>query len=263
MGTVEGLTEFLPISSTGHLILLGDLLGLHSRSSKVFEVVIQSGAMLAIVWEYRSKFVALLTGALSDPSAQGFIINLGLAFLPAALLGAAFGSAITTLLFRPIPVAVAFIVGGLVILWVESRRLSPRVERLEDLTWRHALQIGCAQCLALVPGTSRAGATIIGGLLSGLPRQVATEFSFFLAVPTLFAAGAYQLFKERESLAVSDASWFGVGFFAAFGSAFFCVRWLIRYVSGHDFKPFAWYRIAFGLIVIFTAYAGIVDWTAR
>ena len=263
MGIVEGLTEFLPISSTGHLILLGDVLGLHSPSSKVFEVVIQSGAMFAIIWEYRSRFIALLRGALTDPRAQRLTINLAIAFLPAALLGAAFGSAITATLFRPIPVAIAFIVGGLVIIWVERHLPSPRIESLDELTWRHALQIGCAQCFALVPGTSRAGATIIGGMLSGLPRKVATEFSFFLAVPTLLAAGAYQLVKERELLSMSDADWFGLGFLAAFVSALFCVRWLIAYASSHDFRPFAWYRIAFGLIVIATAYAGIVNWTAR
>jgi undecaprenyl-diphosphatase len=263
MGLVEGLTEFLPVSSTGHLILAGDLLGLHQPSSQVFEVVIQSGAMVAVLWEYRSRFAGLLTSAFTAPRSQRFIVNLVIAFLPAALLGVAFGSFITANLFRPIPVAVAFILGGLVIMWIERRPRTASITSLEEVTWRHALKIGCAQCLALVPGTSRAGATIVGGLLVGLSRKVATEFSFFLAVPTLFAAGGYQLFKDFALLSSADAGWFGAGFAAAFVSAFFCIRWLIRYVSAHDFIAFAWYRIAFGLVVLASAYSGLVNWTAR
>jgi undecaprenyl-diphosphatase len=263
MGVVEGLTEFLPISSTGHLILAGDLLGLHTSTAKVFEIVIQSGAMLAIVWEYRQRFWSLLTGVFTDRGSQRFAMNLVIAFLPAALVGVTFGSYITARLFRPIPVALAFVVGGLLILWAERRRHTISVDDVDDVSWLHAFKIGCAQCLALVPGMSRAGATIIGGLLFGLSRKAATEFSFFLAVPTLVAAGAYQLYKERALLSMSDAGPFAVGCAAAFVSAYFAVRWLLRYVSTHDFTVFAWYRIAFGVAVILTAYTGIVNWTVR
>jgi undecaprenyl-diphosphatase len=263
MGVVEGLTEFLPVSSTGHLILAGDLLGLNQPTSQVFEVVIQSGAMLAVLWEYRARFLDLLTAGLADGRLTRFMFNLAVAFLPAAILGAAFGRAITANLFRPVPVAVAFIVGGVVILWAERRTTTPSVDSIEAVTWRHALKIGFAQCLALVPGTSRAGATIVGGLLFGLSRKVATEFSFFLAVPTLLAAGVYQLYRGRAVLSAADAGWFGVGFVAAFASAFLSIRWLIRYVSTHDYTPFAWYRVVFGLVVLATAYSGLVTWTAR
>ena len=263
MGIVEGLTEFLPISSTGHLILVGDLLAFNDEKGKVFEIVIQSGAMLAIVWEYRTRFRVVLGGLLSDGASQRFAANLAIAFLPAALLGLLFGKHITAHLFRPIPVALAFIIGGCVILWAERREHRVTVAEVDQMTWVDALKVGCAQCLALVPGTSRAGATIIGGLLVGLSRKAATEFSFFLAVPTLVAAGAYQLYKERALLSLADAGWFGVGSLAAFLSAFLCVRWLIRYVSAHDFSVFAWYRIAFGIAVIVTAHGGVVSWTAR
>jgi undecaprenyl-diphosphatase len=263
MGVVEGLTEFLPISSTGHLILVGDLLAFNDEKIKVFEVVIQSGAMLAIVWEYRARFRAVLRGLRSDGASQRFVANLAIAFLPAALLGLAFGKYITAHLFRPTPVALAFIAGGCVILWAERRRHRITVAEVEQMTWLDALKVGCAQCLALVPGTSRAGATIIGGLLFGLSRKAATEFSFFLAVPTLVAAGAYQLYKERALLSVADAGWFAAGSIAAFVSAFLCVRWLLRYISAHDFSAFAWYRIVFGIAVILTASTGVVSWTAR
>ena len=263
MGVVEGLTEFLPISSTGHLILAGDLLGLHDAKNKVFEIVIQSGAMLAVIWEYRRRFALLLRDLFVDRRAQRFAVNVAIAFLPAAVLGVAFGKFITAYLFRPVPVAVAFIVGGFVILWAERRRHTVTVRDVDDMKWSDALKIGCAQCLALVPGTSRAGATIIGGLLFGLSRKAATEFSFFLAVPTLLGAGAYQLYKERELLSMSDVGWFSVGSIAAFLSAYLCVRWLLRYISTHDFTAFAWYRIAFGIIVLVTAYTNLVTWTSR
>jgi undecaprenyl-diphosphatase len=263
MGIVEGLTEFLPVSSTGHLILAGDLLSFNTPQGKVFEVVIQTGAMLAIVWEYRTRFQDVLKGVLSDRRSQRFVSNLAIAFLPAAVLGLAFGKFITQHLFKPVPVALAFIVGGLVILWAERREHRVRVNDVDTMTWLDALKVGCAQCLALVPGTSRSGATIIGGLLFGLSRTAATEFSFFLAVPTLIAAGAYQLYKARALLSVADASWFGLGMVAAFVSAFLCVRWLLRYISSHDFSAFAWYRIVFGIAVIVTAYTGLVQWTAH
>jgi undecaprenyl-diphosphatase len=261
MGVVEGLTEFLPISSTGHLILVGDLLNFSNEKGKVFEIVIQSGAMLAIIWEYRTRFTGALTHAFSDRGAQRFLTNLVIAFVPAALMGLAFGTHIKKYLFKPIPVALAFLVGGFVILWAERRKHRTRVEHVSQMTWIDALKVGCAQCLALIPGTSRSGATIVGGLLFGLSRKAATEFSFFLAVPTLMAAGAYQLYKERALLSVMDSTWFGAGSAAAFISAFFCVKWLLRYIGSHDFTAFAWYRIVFGIIVIATAFTGIVNWT--
>jgi undecaprenyl-diphosphatase len=261
LGIVEGLTEFLPVSSTGHLILAADLLGFHSPTADVFEVAIQSGAMMAIVWEYRERLWHLLTGVFVERRSQRFAVNLAVAFMPAAVLGLIFGDYITSVLFRPIPVALAFVIGGCVILWAERREHTVRVADVDDLTWRDALKVGCAQCFALVPGTSRAGATIIGGLLFGLSRKTATEFSFFLAVPTLLAAGAYQLYKERDLLSTSDIGPFAVGCAAAFVSAYLAVRWLIRYVSTHDFSVFAWYRIAFGVLVLFTAFTGLVRWT--
>ena len=263
LGIIEGLTEFLPVSSTGHLILAGDLLGFNTPQGKVFEVVIQTGAMLAIVWEYRERFLTTLRGFVSAGPSQRLVVNLLIAFTPAAVLGLLFGKFITRHLFSPIPVAAAFIVGGLVMLWAERRQHIVRVAHVDSLTPLDALKVGCAQCLALVPGMSRAGSTIIGGLLFGLSRTAATEFSFFLAVPTLMAAGGYQLLKERDLLSAADLSWFTAGGLAAFVSAFFCVRWLIRFVSRHDFSIFAWYRIAFGLAVLVTAFTGLVDWSAR
>jgi undecaprenyl-diphosphatase len=261
LGIVEGLTEFLPVSSTGHLILAGDLLGFNDERGKVFMIVIQTGAMLAVVWEYRRRFAAALAGLASDPAARRFWFNLAVAFMPAALLGLAFAKAIKALLFKPVPVALAFIVGALVILWVERRgHRAPRVEGVEQMTWRDALKVGVAQAFALIPGTSRSGATIIGGMLFGLSRRAATEFSFFLAVPTLVAAGAYDFYKHRTLFVAADLDVFALGFVTAFASAFIVVRWLIRYVASHDFRPFAWYRIAFGVIVLLTAHFGWVDW---
>jgi undecaprenyl-diphosphatase len=263
MGVVEGLTEFLPVSSTGHLILAGDLLGLTEDKFKVFEIVIQTGAMLAIVWEYRLKFWRVIAGLLSDRAAQRFTLNLAIAFMPAAILGLAFSKAIKAHLFHAVPVALAFIVGGVIILWVE-RALRPRVRvhSVDDMRWSDALKVGFAQAFALIPGTSRSGATIIGGMLFGLSRRAATEFSFFLAVPTLVAAGAYDFWKNRALLSAGDLGLFTVGSLVAFVSAFLCVRWLLRYIASHDFTPFAWYRIAFGAVVLATAYFGLVDWSA-
>jgi undecaprenyl-diphosphatase len=263
LGVVEGLTEFLPISSTGHLILAADLLGFQGERAKVFEIVIQTGAMAAIVVEYRARFGRALTGVLTDRNAQRFWLHLAVAFLPAALLGLAFGAAIKAHLFNPVPVAVAFIAGAFVILWVERKPIAARVDDVDAMTWTDALKVGVAQAFALIPGTSRSGATIIGGMLFGLSRRVATEFSFFLAVPTLVAASAYDLYKNWALFASSDLPVFGVGFAAAFVSAFFCVRWILRYIALHDFRPFAWYRIAFGLIVLVTAYTGWVDWAVH
>jgi undecaprenyl-diphosphatase len=265
LGIVEGLTEFLPISSTGHLILAGDLLGFNDDKGKVFEIVIQTGAMLAIVWEFRARFWSVLSGFTTRREARSFVANLAVAFMPAAVLGLAFGKYIKAYLFKPVPVALAFIVGGFIILWVERKprdQSTARVRSVDDMSWRDALKVGCAQAFALIPGTSRSGATIIGGMLFGLSRRAATEFSFFLAVPTLVAAGLYDLYKNRGLLSVDDIGMFSVGFVAAFVSAFFCVRWLLRYIGSHDFKVFAWYRIVFGLLVLMTAWTGMVNWTA-
>ncbi len=265
LGIVEGLTEFLPISSTGHLIVAGSLLGYVGDEAKVFEIAIQSGAMLAIVWEYRARFLRVARGALHERAAQRFIVNIAIAFLPAAVLGLLLGKAIKAQLFHPVPVALAFIAGAFVILWVERRQrvraIAPRVAEVDDMSATDALKVGLAQAFALIPGTSRSGATIIGGMLFGLSRKAATEFSFFLAVPTLIAAGAYSAWKDRALLAQADPLFFAVGFVASFVSALLCVRWLIRYVARHDFVPFAWYRIVFGAVILVTAWAGLVRWS--
>jgi len=252
LGVVEGLTEFLPVSSTGHLILAGELIGATSERWDVFKIVIQTGAMLAVLWEYRARFFRVDVRLYR---------NLVVAFIPAAVLGLLFSKAIKTHLFHAVPVALAFIIGGIIILAVERRSFRPRVENAADMTWLDALKVGIAQCFALIPGTSRSGATIIGGMLFGLSRRAATEFSFFLAVPTLVAAGGYDFLKNRALFTAADAGIFTVGSVAAFLSAFVVVRWLIRYVSTHDFKPFAWYRIAFGVMVLLTAWLGWVDWS--
>ena len=261
LGVVEGLTEFLPISSTGHLIIAGQLIGYTGEKAKVFEIVIQSGAMLAVIWEYRARFAHMLAGLHRDVAARRFALNLAVAFLPAALLGLAFGGAIKRHLFHAVPVAIAFIVGGAIILWVERASRRATVERVDDMTWKDALKVGLAQSLALIPGTSRAGATIIGGMLFGLSRRAATEFSFFLAVPTLIAAGAYDLYQHRALLDTGDLGVFSAGFIVSFASAFLCVRWLLRYIATHDFSAFAWYRIAFGIAVLATSYSGLIDWS--
>jgi undecaprenyl-diphosphatase len=274
MGIVEGLTEFLPISSTGHLILAGSLLDFTGDKVKVFEIAIQTGAMLAVVWEYRQRLWRTVTGITHDAQAQRFAANVALAFVPAVVLGLAFGGLVKAHLFHPVPVATAFVVGGLIILWVERRHRRAfgerdlegtrhaRIETVDDMRWRDALQVGLVQCLALIPGTSRSGATIIGAMLFGFSRKAATEFSFYLGIPTLMGAGAYSVWKQRAILEASDGPMFAVGLVFAFFSAWLCIRWLIRYVSTHDFVPFAWYRIVFGAIVLITAWGGWVDWRA-
>lgn len=263
LGVVEGLTEFLPVSSTGHLILAGDLLNFSDEKAKLFEIVIQCGAILAVCWEYRAKITKVISGLGSEREAQRFALNLVVAFVPAAVLGLAFGKAIKAQLFQPVPVALAFIVGAFIILWAERRKHTVRIFEVEDMRWTDALKVGFAQAFALIPGTSRSGATIIGGLFFGLSRKAATEFSFFLAIPTLFAASGYELYQERALLTLADTGMWAVGFVSAFFSAFLCVRWLLRYISSHDFVIFAWYRIAFGLVVLGTAYSGMVDWSAH
>jgi len=301
MGLVEGFTEFLPISSTGHLILTEHLLGFQGMEEKmkVFEIVIQAGAILAVIWEYRARIAAVLSGLFSDKLQQRFAVNVliaflaviweyrariaavlsGLfsdklqqrfavnvliAFLPAAVLGVLFNKAIKSVLFAPVPVALAFIIGGGVILWVENReKRNPamaRITSVDQITPVDAIKIGLAQAFALIPGTSRSGATIMGSMIFGFSRQVATEFSFFLAIPTLIGATVYSLYKERALLSAADLPLFTVGTVSAFISAFLCVRWLLRYISSHTFTVFAWYRIAFGLLVLVTAYTGAVTW---
>ena len=264
MGIVEGLTEFLPISSTGHLILAGSLLNFTGEKVKVFEIVIQAGAMLAVCWEYRHRIIDVIRNFSSDAAARRFVANLLVAFLPAVVLGLMFGKLIKAHLFAPMPVALAFIIGAFIILIVERRnRLNEdrlRIHTVDEMTMLDAFKVGCAQCFALIPGTSRSGASIIGGMAFGLSRQAATEFSFFLAIPTLFGATIYSLYKERGLLSVADLPMFGVGALAAFISAFFCVRWLLRYISTHDFTIFVWYRIVFGIIVLLTWQYGWVNW---
>ena len=263
LGVVEGLTEFLPVSSTGHLILAGDLLNFNDERGKLFEIVIQSGAILAVCWEYRQRIIDVLTGLPHEPVARRMVLNLSIAFIPLAVLGLAFGKLIKATLFNPVAVAGAFILGGFIILWAERRTHTVRVQSVDELTPTDALKLGLAQACALIPGTSRSGATIIGGLFFGLSRKAATEFSFFLAIPTLIAATAYQLYKERALLSADDLGMWAVGFVSAFASAFLCVRWLLRYISSHDFTVFAWYRIVFGVVVLATWQFGWVNWTSH
>ena len=263
LGFVEGFTEFLPISSTVHLILAGDLLDFNNERGKLFEIVIQSGAIVAVIWEYRKRIGQVIRGLPSDRKARQFVFNLMIAFLPLALLGLAFGKTIKANLFQPLPVASAFILGAFIIIWAERRDHKIRIHQVEDLRWLDALKLGIAQAFALIPGTSRSGATIIGGLLFGLSRKAATEFSFFLAIPTLLLATLYQLYKERALLSLDDIGMWVVGFISAFLSAFLCVRWLLRYIAHHDFVVFAWYRILFGALVIASWQLGWVDWTDR
>jgi len=261
MGIVEGLTEFLPISSTGHLILAGSLLRFTGEAAKVFDIAIQSGAIFAVILVYWQRVRDTTVGLASDAKARRFALNVLIAFLPAAVLGLLVGKAIKAHLFTPQVVATTFILGAFVILWAERRPKSVvRVETVDDMTPGDALKVGLAQCFALVPGTSRSGATIIGGMLFGLSRKAATDFSFFLAIPTLIGAGLYSLYKERALLSTGDVPLFLVGLVFSFASAWICVRWLIRYVSSHDFVPFAWYRIVFGLVVLATWWSGVVVW---
>jgi undecaprenyl-diphosphatase len=274
LGIVEGLTEFLPISSTGHLILVGSLLDFTGEVAKVFEIAIQTGAMLAVIWEYRLRLSRTVSGLTHDRQAQRFALNVAIAFVPAVVLGLAFGGMVKAYLFHPTAVATSFIVGGFIILWVERRHRRQfgdrdlqgarraRVETVDDMSPMDALKVGLVQCLALIPGTSRSGATIIGGMVFGFSRRCATEFSFYLGIPTLMGAGAYSVWKQRHLLQWSDLPMFAVGTVFAFFSAWLCIRWLIRYVSTHDFTVFAWYRIAFGGIVLLTAWGGWVDWKA-
>ncbi len=263
MGVVEGLTEFLPISSTGHLILAGALLGFDDDKAKVFDIAIQTGAIFAVILVYWQKISDTFKALPYQAEAQRFVLNVFIGFLPAVVLGLLFGKLIKEHLFTPWVVATTFIVGGFIILWAERRPPSSvRIRAVEDMRGRDALMVGLVQCLAMVPGTSRSGATIIGGMLLGLSRKAATDFSFFLAIPTLIGAGGYSLYKERALLSVDDIPMFATGLVVSFLSAWICVRWLLKYIASHSFEVFAWYRIAFGLVVLGTAWTGVVSWTA-
>lgn len=262
MGIVEGLTEFLPVSSTGHLIVAGDLINFNPRIGDVFEIVIQLGAILAVCWEYRERLLGVVRDLPGSRTAQRFVLNLFIAFLPAALVGITFIKAIKAHLFNPVAVACALVVGGLIILWAERRQRPVRIHSIDDMTPLDAFKVGVAQVASLIPGTSRSGSTIIGGMLFGLDRKVATEFSFFLAIPVMFAATFYDVWKHRELFTSGDIPVFSVGFVFAFLSAFVAVRGLIRFVAHHTFTVFAWYRIVFGLIIIATWYFGWVSWNS-
>ena len=266
MGIVEGLTEFLPISSTGHLILAGSLLGFDDDKAKVFDIAIQTGAIFAVILVYWQKIRATLVALPTDKQAQQFTLNVFVAFVPAVVLGLLFGKAIKANLFTPVVVASTFIIGGFIILWAEKRQKDnpavARINEVEAMSVMDAIKVGLVQCLAMIPGTSRSGATIIGGMLLGLSRKAATDFSFFLAMPTLIGAGAYSLYKERALLSIADVPLFAVGLVFAFASAWLCIRWLLRYIASHSFVPFAWYRIAFGVVVLATAWSGVVTWAA-
>lgn len=265
MGVVEGLTEFLPISSTGHLILAGALLGMDDDKAKVFDIAIQTGAIFAVILVYWQKIRDTVLALPTEKQAQRFALNVLIAFFPAVLLGLLYGKAIKEHLFTPVVVASMFIIGGFIIIWAERRQLSKpsatRVHDVDDMTPLDALKVGLAQCTAMIPGMSRSGATIIGGMLLGLSRKAATDFSFYLAIPTLIGAGAYSLYKDRGLLSLADAPVFGVGLVMSFISAWLCIRWLLRFISTHSFVGFAYYRIVFGLVVLVTAWTGSVSWT--
>ena len=261
MGIVEGLTEFLPISSTGHLILAGSLMGFVGGKAKVFEIAIQTGAIFAVMLVYWQKIRSTLVELPSSREAQKFALNVLVGFLPAAVLALLVGKMVQEHLFTPVIVATTFIVGGFIILWAEKRPASAtRVHSVDDMTPMDAIKVGLVQCFALVPGMSRSGSTIIGGMLMGLSRKAATDFSFFLGMPTLIGAGVYSMYKERASLSMADAPLFLVGLVFSFISAWLCVRWLLRYISTHSFVPFAYYRIVFGVVVLVSAWSGLVQW---
>ncbi|WP_353233489.1 undecaprenyl-diphosphate phosphatase [Diaphorobacter ruginosibacter] len=262
MGVVEGLTEFLPISSTGHLILAGALLGFDDEKAKVFDIAIQTGAIFAVILVYWERIRSTIIELPTQRRAQKFALNVLIGFLPAVVLALIFGKFIKAHLFTPIVVATTFILGGFIILWAEKRTaVATRVHSVDDMTALDAFKVGLVQCLAMIPGTSRSGSTIIGGMLLGLSRKAATDFSFFLAIPTLIGAGVYSLYKERALLSAADIPLFAVGLVFSFISAWLCVRWLLRYISRNSFVPFAYYRIVFGIVVLLTAWSGLVSWS--
>lgn len=261
LGIVEGLTEFLPISSTGHQIVVADLLGFTGERAIAFNIIIQLAAILAVVWEYRNKIIEVVVGLPTQQKAQRFTVNLLVAFLPAVVLGVSFADLIHHYLFNPITVASALVVGGVVMLWAEQRTHRIQAETVDDMSWRHALKVGCAQCLALIPGTSRSGATIIGGLLFGLSRKAATEFSFFLAMPTMVGAAVYSGYKYRDLFQPGDLPVFALGFVVSFIFAMIAVRGLLKFIGSHSYAAFAWYRIGFGLLILATWQFGMIDWS--
>ncbi|MCP1617435.1 undecaprenyl-diphosphatase [Pseudomonas sp. SLBN-26] len=261
LGIVEGLTEFLPISSTGHQIIVADLIGFGGERFEAFNIIIQLGAILAVVWEYRRKVLDIVVGLPRQRSAQRFTLNLLVAFLPAVVLGVAFADLIHHYLFNPITVATALVIGGVIMLWAERRQHTIEVDTVDEMTWKHALKVGCAQCLALVPGTSRSGATIIGGLVFGLSRKAATEFSFFLAMPTMVGAAVYSGYKYRDLFQPADLPVFALGFVVSFVFAMLAVRALLKFIASHSYAVFAWYRIGFGLLILATWVFGVVDWS--
>jgi undecaprenyl-diphosphatase len=261
LGIVEGITEFLPISSTGHQIIVADLIGFGGERARAFNIIIQLGAILAVVWEYRRKILDVVVGLPNQRSAQSFTFNLLLAFLPAAVIGVIFSDLIHEFLFNPITVAAALVVGGVVMLWAEKRPHAVQAETVDDMRWSHALKVGCAQCLALIPGTSRSASTIIGGLLFGLSRKAATEFSFFLAMPTMVGAAVYSGYKYRDLFQPADLPVFALGFVVSFVFAMLAVRALLKFIGNHSYAAFAWYRIAFGLLILATWQFEWIDWS--
>lgn len=262
LGIVEGLTEFLPISSTGHQIIVADLIGFTGDRAKAFNIIIQLAAIMAVMWEFRQRIIDVVIGLPREAQAQRFTVNLLVAFLPAAVLGVIFADLIEHWLFNPITVASALVIGGVVMLWAERRKHSIDVESVDDMSWKHALKVGCAQCLAMIPGTSRSASTIIGGLLFGLSRKAATEFSFFLAMPTMVGAAAYSGYKHRALFENgTDLPVFAVGFVTSFVFAMLAVRALLKFIANHSYAVFAWYRIGFGLLILATWQLGVIDWS--
>lgn len=261
LGIVEGITEFLPISSTGHQIIVADLIDFGGERAMAFNIIIQLGAILAVVWEYRRKIIEVVVGLPTERQAQHFTRNLLIAFFPAVILGVAFADLIHEYLFNPITVAAALVIGGVIMLWAERRDHVVHAETVDDMRWTDALKIGCAQCLAMIPGTSRSGATIIGGLLFGLSRKAATEFSFFLAMPTMVGAAVYSGYKYRDLFQPADLPVFAIGFVTSFIFAMIAVRALLKFIGNHSYAAFAWYRIGFGLLILATWQLQLIDWS--
>jgi len=261
LGVIEGLTEFLPISSTGHQIIVADLINFGGERAMAFNIIIQLGAILAVVWEFRRKIFDVVLGLPTQVPARRFTANLLIAFIPAVVLGVLFADLIHEYLFNPITVAAALVVGGVIMLWAERRQHRVEVDHVDDMRWTHALKIGLVQCLAMIPGTSRSGSTIIGGLLFGLSRKAATEFSFFLAMPTMVGAAVYSGYKYRDLFQPGDLPVFAIGFVVSFIFAMIAVRGLLKFIANHSYAVFAWYRIAFGLLILATWEFGWVDWS--
>lgn len=262
LGIVEGLTEFLPISSTGHLIVAGAAIGFNDAGAETFDIAIQAGAIFAVCWFYKERIFSILMNMWHPGKDQKLAINTVVAFLPAAVIGVLVASWIKSYLFNTYTVAIALIVGGLIILWIENRAIRSqkvaRVASMDDLTVKDAFCVGLMQCLAMIPGVSRSGATIIGGLVLGLSRKAATEFSFFLAIPTIFGATVYDLYKSLDALSVSMIPAITLGGVVSFFSAIVVVKWLLQFVSRSDFRGFGWYRIGFGIVVLVCSFMGFI-----